>query len=398
MTQVPLYVDNKSTFYNNFSIKINPLDYYTEKENPQGYYGLYGKPFDRVFKFKENEEKYYYSVVFSFSCFSNIAENIIIPDSVVLDINKKQAKVLLVCPYEGWSWKYWENLINNICKKYQFDNDRFVVLDGNLQPHSEIKSIYFNFWERGLIYQNLPSLQINGTDKILFNPARENRYIYLNRRPHVGRIAAVTLMEKHKDKGYLSLGLNGQMHPDYYENQEKTLANMYPKINKKYHKNRLKERLPFTINDGINAEEDNPVDDKQVYKFYDSFLHIVAETYQINETDRMFFSEKIFKPIMFMQPFVLLGQTHSLKNLQQLGYKTFSNFFDESYDEIQNEEKRLKRAISTIEEVISRSDKELEKLMVDCLPILTHNISHLQYRCMTYDINIKDQLLKVLYE
>jgi hypothetical protein len=395
---VPLYVDNKITFRNNFSIDIKPYEVYTSLKDCEGYYGLFGKPFHRVFKFREDEEKYYYSVIISLWRIFEIIEHIVIPDEVVRDIDNNNAKILLVCPYEGFSWEIWETAVRKIQKKYSWSDDRFVVLDANLKSHPTIKSVYFNFWERGSLYSDLPAKLVYGIDRIVVNSSRSKKFIYLNRRPHAGRLAAVTLMEKYKDIGYLSLGLNGQMHPGYYESQETIFKELYPEIYKIYQKSNLKSKLPFTIDDGIDAEQDNPVDDTKIDKFYNSYLHIVAETYQTDDPDRLFFSEKIFKPIKFMQPFIILGQKHSLEYLKKLGYKTFSNFFDEEYDNIDDNQKRLNHAINVATNIINKTDSDLEKLMKDCLPILTHNISHLQYRCMTYDMEVRSQLLDILYE
>ena len=38
-----------------------------------------------------------------------------------------------------------------------------------------------------------------------------------------------------------------------------------------------------------------------------------------------YLTEKTFKPILNMQPFVIVGNAYSLKMLKQLGYKTFGN-------------------------------------------------------------------------
>jgi hypothetical protein len=46
----------------------------------------------------------------------------------------------------------------------------------------------------------------------------------------------------------------------------------------------------------------------------------------------VFITEKTYKPIAFYHPFVIMGQPGSLKSLQQSGFETFENLFDESYD------------------------------------------------------------------
>jgi hypothetical protein len=45
-----------------------------------------------------------------------------------------------------------------------------------------------------------------------------------------------------------------------------------------------------------------------------------------------FVTEKTFKPIQYQHPFMVYGQKNTLKFLHNLGFETFENLFDESYD------------------------------------------------------------------
>jgi hypothetical protein len=79
--------------------------------------------------------------------------------------------------------------------------------------------------------------------------------------------------------------------------------------------------------------------------FDDTYFSIVAETYDDSavcyrfgknkvpyNNDVAFLTEKTFKPIAMQHPFMIYGQTNSLDLLHQLGFETFENLFDESYD------------------------------------------------------------------
>lgn len=55
----------------------------------------------------------------------------------------------------------------------------------------------------------------------------------------------------------------------------------------------------------------------------------------VTETDidfTMFVTEKTLKPITFKKPFLVSGSAFTLKYLKKLGFLTFSDIFDESYD------------------------------------------------------------------
>lgn len=399
MYKIPLYVSGQgSNKYTNIYNTKQINKYFITQNDHEGYFGLFGKPFYRIFKDRTNEGKYYFPLIISISGIADVIEqHIEIPKKVLSDLKSRKCKILVACPYEGWSWDYWKYLIDKVIKKYTFlSYKHFVVLNGNLKKHESIHSVYFNFFERQCMYQDLGNLQHRGTDKILTNQNKNYKFLYMNRRPHYFRIAAVSLLFNDKENGLLSLGLNGDMHKGYYESQEEIFKDKLPSIHKVYNDINLKRQLPLVIEDGINAEKDNPVVDKSIDKFYDSYLHIVAETYQGFSSNRSFFSEKIFKPIMFMQPFVLIGEAYGLENLKKLGYCTFDKFIDESYDTILDDEKRLYASVNSAKDFYNKSKNELDSLMVEMLPVLIHNIAHLQYRCQVYDITIKEQLLNLL--
>ena len=44
--------------------------------------------------------------------------------------------------------------------------------------------------------------------------------------------------------------------------------------------------------------------------------------------DCLYFTEKVFKPIIQKQPFILLGPNRINQHLQQMGYKTYDHLFD----------------------------------------------------------------------
>jgi hypothetical protein len=68
---------------------------------------------------------------------------------------------------------------------------------------------------------------------------------------------------------------------------------------------------------------------------------IVAETAVELPEQSMFITEKTFKPIAFRHPFLIFGLPFTLKYLQEQGFETFENLFDESYDSLTDEVLRL---------------------------------------------------------
>jgi hypothetical protein len=80
-------------------------------------------------------------------------------------------------------------------------------------------------------------------------------------------------------------------------------------------------------------------------KWYDNTcFSVVVET---KISNRLFISEKIFKPLAYYHPLIVWGSPGSLKHLQEIGFETFGHTIDESYDTITSPSNRL-NAIFTI--------------------------------------------------
>ena len=69
------------------------------------------------------------------------------------------------------------------------------------------------------------------------------------------------------------------------------------------------------------------------------WINIVTEAFPHVEQD-LFITEKTFKPMLQLQPFLIQGNRHTLKKLREFGYKTFPTLFDESYDDLPTVEER----------------------------------------------------------
>lgn len=91
--------------------------------------------------------------------------------------------------------------------------------------------------------------------------------------------------------------------------------------------------------------------------YKNSWVSLVVESSYFDREYSVFLSEKTFKPIACMQPFIICGSKHSLKYLRKLGFKTFHPYIDESYDETDDKERWL-GIIDAIKKIESIEDKE----------------------------------------
>jgi len=114
-----------------------------------------------------------------------------------------------------------------------------------------------------------------------------------------------------------------------------------------------------------------------------SFLHVVTETV----VDRVHLTEKIFKPIVLNQPFVLVGGAGCLKYLQHYGFKTFSDWWDESYDDIQDTTQRMQAVADIVNWIGSLPISQLEELRAEMTSILEYNYKwfYAEFSTMCWD-------------
>ena len=104
------------------------------------------------------------------------------------------------------------------------------------------------------------------------------------------------------------------------------------------------------------------------------FSELVCETYYSGLT--FFPTEKTFRPIMQLTPTITFGPRGFLSNMQRCGFKTFSNYWDESYDDLQDYE-RIQAIQSVLKKLFLLDHKELNDMYADMLPILIHNKNRL---------------------
>lgn len=74
---------------------------------------------------------------------------------------------------------------------------------------------------------------------------------------------------------------------------------------------------------------------------------LVAETTVCNLFP-LHLTEKTFKPIAFQHPFIVWGQQGILHHLHTIGFETYENLFDESYDKESNRDLRLNKIVNNI--------------------------------------------------
>jgi len=113
-----------------------------------------------------------------------------------------------------------------------------------------------------------------------------------------------------------------------------------------------------------------------VKHLYDtSLVNIITETYFFSNIIHI--TEKTYKPIAFMQPFILVAAAGSLKHIQDMGFKTFSAFWDESYDLELDHKLRFEKIMSVIKFIASWTEQQRIEFTHKIKDIVEYNVNHL---------------------
>ena len=103
----------------------------------------------------------------------------------------------------------------------------------------------------------------------------------------------------------------------------------------------------------------------------ESFCYVVTETCFWHARDHL--TEKIFKPIVSRMPFILVGPAHNLKYLRSYGFRTFSPWINESYDDIEDPMQRLEAISNELARICEFSLPELETMLTEMQADLDYN-------------------------
>jgi hypothetical protein len=126
------------------------------------------------------------------------------------------------------------------------------------------------------------------------------------------------------------------------------------------HRNDIQKQLPLVIDDEYHSNNSHSID---IQTANNCAVHIVMETvFDINEN---YLSEKIFKPIVLKQPFIVFGPPNTLKTLQDMGFKTFGTFIDESYDAIEDHDARYHAAFNAVQQLCKQPLSSIQNMLQD---------------------------------
>jgi len=232
-------------------------------------------------------------------------------------------------------------------------------------------AIYFNVYS--------PKIPEYDTERV-----PEKLFLSWNRRFREHRISLALSLDKLGllDRSYMSMGRVDPEHDNI------TINNMF---NEQYtidlqiendDINNFKSKLPLVL-DGETDTNKMCQDFQDLNRPYyqNSLVSIVTETNYNSEEVTL--TEKSFKPSKEKHPFIIVGAPGTLQALKDMGFKTFSEFWDENYDNIPSPRGRMAAIMTVCKEIGSWNDDQIRDFRSRVKPILDHNYEALKIRYST---------------
>jgi|TARA_B110000444_G_scaffold238923_1_gene252905 hypothetical protein len=143
------------------------------------------------------------------------------------------------------------------------------------------------------------------------------------------------------------------------------------------------KNLPLLLDDShpgaTHIQWNSGAVDNDIISWYNNiFIDVVCEKMVTGQT--FFPTEKTARPLATKTPFLIMAAPNYIKNLHKLGFRSFSQFWDESYD-YQQGMQRVHSIQGIIDELARLPINELRDMYQEMLPILEHN--HKIYHSLT---------------
>lgn len=106
--------------------------------------------------------------------------------------------------------------------------------------------------------------------------------------------------------------------------------------------------------------------------YVDTYFSLVTET--VFDYPYSFRTEKIWKPIAMGHPWIAVANCGFYRDLRNLGFRTFDSIIDESFDQIDNNQRRIDHIVAVVEQLCQQ---DLDHFVKECYTVCKYNQEHL---------------------
>ena len=361
---------------------------------------------DRDFNFSEDKVNIWY--VRNDKCSDYVYNNQLdvirenIPNEIVDYINSNKLILLLSTSTEFDTDSFWNKVVD-YCKSIGIREEKIYFLTSNYKtslPNSycfDFSGICIGKYDVGIPWLDKYTDRFpynNDYISFLQKNEKSKRFICLNAhyREHRHYIFYKLYKNNLHNLGYYSFslgqGMNSIEHPKERMVEEWGSYSEELDIEDYNFSIKILDKLP------INIEKENFWEDviwikneylKQFHECYrpwmlkdldmvsDTYFNIATESNNDSDHERFsYFSEKVLLGWM-TQPTIVIGTAFTIEHLKGLGFESFPELFDESYDTIIPNADRLIKTYNEIERVCKMPEKELRSIYNDLLFKVKHN-------------------------
>ena len=271
------------------------------------------------------------------------------------------------------------NLMQNWVKTYSSKHYSYDELQEYFKPEYSLEDITIK--KKFIVFAGKPRTpRLMMLGELLDNNLLESSYYnfgaeYIKRfKEFMSDKLVQQVMEHHGHDEYggrLEMDFNSIDQPIVTKEEEIRLRELHKLLPLKH--------VPFDEEEDYYYTPNFIIPDPKLYKHI--FLDLVLETFNHRGAYKdeiysniNFFTEKIFKPVLTCRPFIVLGNKYYLRDLKQkFGFKTFNEYWDESYDDKDDIRDALPIITENLKYINSLSNTKLEELLYDMRDILKHN-------------------------
>ena len=312
-----------------------------------------------------------------------------ISSKVIKDAQNGKCKIVLNYGYEGLGSHHRDTILHKpllervhfLLDKYKIAHKDFIYMDSNhgldkSPMDTDINIVQYEYcaidwwrftkqWSSMMYYGDVMSSKNMKKWLDTKKKLRSKYYISFNRLPKKHRVELVMSLDKNNllDKGYVSFA------PKISDWDWK---NMVTESERKS----LEKKMPLVIDRKDLSDAKYSYEKFDIKYYLDSYFQVVTGNDFTDLDDQLIFSEKIWKPITNFQPFIYLDNAGALKKLREYGFKTFSPFIDERYDDILDVKKRFSMIETEINKLCNKSIEEIQEWYWSIEDVLKYNYYH----------------------
>lgn len=187
-----------------------------------------------------------------------------------------------------------------------------------------------------------------------------------------------------------------------YENYSHTSQLIFQNLN---HENFVRRYEGYLTSDYQNTDYvtfDKSQTDRNIHNYVyedlkermnDVFVNVVSETLY-EEENNVWFTEKTTIPILLGMPMMVSSTSGFYKMMKRFGFQTFSDYWSEDFDDVQDHFERLGKMNETLDYIANtyNTPKKRREALLDMKPILEHNRN-----LMIYYMRNREEFHKLIY-